>query len=313
MKVNFGFRTIEATAKGLFVNGHYTKIQGFCNHQDHAGVGTAVPNKVRLYRLKLLKDMGCNAIRIHHSMAPEILDYCDSLGIFVLSETRIFGSSALAMDEFENQIIRDRNHPCVMMWCMGNEQNYFQNTDEGRRIALSMMAKQKELDPTRTIAYGGNNGGKKSIGINSVIPVRGFNYYIDESIGYKQLRPEQPIMASEASSSLATRGIYFPVKGDGYAPNYDEQNEPWWKIAAANDWFMGGFSWTGFDYRGENNAPAVVCNFGIMDLCGFPKNAYYYYKVGGLIKMYSISSHIGIGKEKKVKIFQYGALAMLIT
>ena len=278
MKVRFGFRKIEAKPNGFFINDKYIKIKGFCNHQDHAGVGTAVPDKVRLYRLQLLKEMGCNAIRIHHSMAPEILDYCDSLGILVLSETRQFGSNALAMKEFENQLIRDRNHPCVFMWCLGNEQNYTQNTDIGRRIALTMMSRQMALDPTRTITYGGNNGGKQRVGINSVIPVRGFNYYIDESIQYKRNNPQQPILATEASSSLATRGVYFLTKGDGYRPDYDQENEPWWKIAAENNWFMGGFSWTGFDYRGENQYPAVICNFGIMDLCGFPKNAYYYYK-----------------------------------
>jgi beta-galactosidase len=275
--VKFGFRTIEATTRGLLVNGKYCKIKGFCNHQDHAGVGIAVPNAVRLYRLQLLKELGCNAIRIHHAMAPEILDMCDSLGIFVLGETRQFGSNEMAMQEFENLIVRDRNHPSLFMWCIGNEQTAFQDTEIGKRIALTMIEKQKELDPTRTSTFGGNNGGKY-YGTNSVIPVRGFNYFLDESIKYHENHPEQPVIATETSSSQSARGVYFPTKEDGYKADYDYANEEWWKIAASHDWIMGGFSWTGFDYRGENYWPGVVSNFGVMDLCGFPKNTYYYYK-----------------------------------
>lgn len=278
LTVDFGFRTVLVTADGLFVNGKYVKIKGFCNHQDHAGIGTAVPDAIQYYRLKLLKDMGANAIRIHHEQSPVILDMCDKLGILVLDETRYFSTSDDAMEEWEQQIIQDRNHPSIFMWCLGNEQNVFQNTEQGKRIALALMAKQQELDPTRTITYGGNNGGKKRIGINEVIPVRGFNYYIEESFQYKRDNPDQPIIGTETASAEATRGVYFPTKEDNYQADYDNACEDWWKIAADNKWFIGGFSWSGFDYRGENDWPSVVCNYGIMDLCGFPKNTYYYYK-----------------------------------
>jgi len=278
VSVPFGFRTVLAASNGLFLNGKYLKIKGFCNHQDHSGVGIAVPDAVEYYRLKLLKEIGTNAIRIHHAVSPALLDMCDRMGILVLNETRQFSAGNEAMEEWERLIIRDRNHPSVFMWCLGNEQNILQDTENGKRIALTMIAKQKELDPLRTSTFAANNGGKFRKGINLVIPVRGFNYRVEESVQYKKDNPNQPVLITEAASSQSTRGIYFTNEKNKYKTDYDKACEKWWKIAAANNWNMGGFSWTGFDYRGEDSWPNVVCNYGIMDICGFPKNAYYYYK-----------------------------------
>ena len=279
LAIRFGIRTIVATEQGLFLNGHYLKIKGLCNHQDHAGVGTAIPDAIQYYRIKLLKEMGANAYRTSHNAAtPEVLDACDELGILVLAETRQFGTSEASLKEWEDLIVRDRNHPSLFMWCMGNEENVLQRTERGRRIALSMMAKQRELDPSRTVTFGDNSAEENQKGISSVIPVRGFNYQIHSISQYKKNNSGQPIIGTEMASSLSTRGIYFPDVVNRYETDYDKKCEEWFKICAENDWFIGGFSWTGFDYRGENRWPNVISNFGVMDICGFPKNTYYYYK-----------------------------------
>src|SRR5262249_29392375 len=120
--LRFGFRTIEAKPNGLFLNGQYTKIHGMCNHQDHAGVGSALPDYLQYYRVHLLKEMGVNAYRTSHNPpTPELLDACDSLGMLVLDENRLLNSSPEYIGQFERQLKRDRNHTSVFMWSIGNE------------------------------------------------------------------------------------------------------------------------------------------------------------------------------------------------
>ena len=286
----FGVRTITIDKdKGLFVNGKHIKIQGTCNHQDHAGVGSALPDALQYYRIKLLKEMGVNAYRTSHNPpTPELLDACDELGMLVLDENRLLGSSQEIMGQFDRLILRDRNHPSVFMWSIANEEHALQWTDVATRIARTLIAKQKELDPTRTSTYAANMGGHKRIGILEAIPVRGFNYYVNDFDGYRTNNPDRPIMGTEMGSTVCTRGIYFKDTARGYVPDYDTTFPPWattaerwWKLAADREWFMGGFVWTGFDYRGEPTPytwPCINSHFGIMDMCGFPKNLYYYYQ-----------------------------------
>lgn len=286
----FGVRTVTVDVdKGLFINGKPVKIQGTCNHQDHAGVGSAVPDALNYYRIKLLKEMGVNAYRTSHNPpTPELLDACDELGMIVLDENRLLGSSTEYMSQFERLIKRDRNHPSVFMWSIANEEHSLQWTDVAKRIAATLVAKQKELDPSRTCTYAANMGGSKRVGILESIPVRGFNYFLDAWDEYRRENPRQPIMGSEMGSTVCTRGIYTKDKEIGYVPDYDSTYpgwastaEHWWKMAAERPWFMGGFVWTGFDYRGEPTPygwPCINSHFGIMDVCGFPKNLYYYYQ-----------------------------------
>jgi len=285
----FGIRTITIdNEKGLFLNGKFVKIKGTCNHQDHAGVGIALPDTLQYYRIKLLKEMGSNAYRTtHHAPTPEVLDACDELGMLVLDENRLLGSSTEMMSQFERLIIRDRTHPSVFMWSLANEEMVVQKTNVGKRIAMSLLAKQKELDPTRTSTYAANIGNIRP-GINEVIPVRGFNYSLYGIDGYRRDNPLQPMIGSELGSTYATRGIYSVDSTKGYVPDYDtvygswnSTAERWWNLAYKRDWFMGGFVWTGFDYRGEPTPytwPCISSHFGIMDMCGFPKNIYYYYQ-----------------------------------
>lgn len=285
----FGVRTVVINAaNGLFLNGKNIKIKGVNCHQDHAGVGSALPDYLQYYRIKLLKQLGVNAYRTsHNAPTPELLEACDSLGMLVLDETRLLNSSPEYMDQFERLILRDRSHPSVFMWSIGNEEGLVQLTSVGKRLALSSMAKLKELDPTRTCTYAADVANEFA-GINEVIPVRGFNYRVQGLKPYHIDHPNQPIIGTEMGSTVTTRGIYAKDTIIGYVPDQDitapwwaSKAEEWWPVAAENPWMMGGFVWTGLDYRGEPTPykwPNINSHFGIMDVCGFPKNIYYYYQ-----------------------------------
>jgi len=299
-----GIRTIEFTAdRGLFVNGERVKIKGACVHQDHAGVGVALPDRLQYYRIEKLKEMGCNAYRsAHHPPTPELIEACDSLGMLMFPENRLLTSSTEQLDQFRRLIKRDRNHPSVILWSLGNEEHDIQNTEVGTRIAQTFKKIQQELDPSRLCMYGGNNN-LIFDGVNEVVDVRGVNYVwagdfekerkdkIFDVDKYHEAHPNQPILGSEEASTLCTRGQYEMDTLQGYLPDYDKKvnipywwcanAEEWWKFYDEREWLAGGFIWTGFDYRGEPSPfreISVNSHFGVMDVCGFPKNNYYYYQ-----------------------------------
>ena len=288
-QTEFGVRTFNYDAeKGFSLNGKSMKVKGMCVHQDHAGVGTAVPDALVYYRIKLLKEMGANAYRCSHNPpSKSVLEACDKLGMMVLDEIRVIGTGKEYMEQFEKLLLRDRNHASIMLWSLGNEETGVQNTDLGRRMAHTLVQRQRELDPSRLSTYGGNNG-IKYLGINQEMDVRGFNYHIAELDDYHKEHPTQPIIFSEVSSMVSSRGMYVKDSIKGYLPDYDlnkprwgQTAEEWWKFTVDRPWLMGGFVWTGFDYRGEPTPftwPNVNSHFGIMDVCGFPKNTYYYYQ-----------------------------------
>jgi len=285
----FGIRTwYFDSEKGFFLNGENLKIHGVCCHQDHAGVGSALPDHLHYYRIGLLKRMGVNAYRSSHNPpAPELLDACDSLGMLVMDEQRLLNSSPEYMNQFERLIMRDRNHPSVFLWSIGNEEGYIQANGTGKRIALSLITRQKQIDPTRTSTYAADLPDIFT-GINEVIPIRGFNYRHFAVAGYHESHPDQPIIGTEMGSTVTTRGIYEKDTIRCYLPDQDitapwwaSTAEEWWTLCAGQPWWMGGFVWTGFDYRGEPTPfhwPNINSHFGIMDMCGFPKNIYYYYQ-----------------------------------
>lgn len=285
----FGIRTIRFDPEqGFFLNGKHVLIKGVCGHPDHAGLGAAVPDRIHFYRLEKLKEMGSNAVRASHCCpTKEWLDTCDRLGILVIDEHRLFGDSAEILAQLTSMVFRDRNHPSIILWSLGNEE-FIQSSEVGARIAQTMSRIVKRLDRTRPTTFGANNGSESS-GINSVVDVRGWNYLkvgdIDE---YHKRRPDQPIIGTEEASTLSTRGIYANDPERGYVSAYDENPpewgmtaEGWWKFYAARPFLAGAFVWTGFDYRGEPTPykwPCISSHFGIMDTCGFPKDNYYYYQ-----------------------------------
>ncbi len=290
LETPFGIRTIRFDKdNGFFLNEKRVEIKGVCCHQDHAGVGSALPDRLQEWRIERLKEMGVNAYRTSHNPpTPEFLDACDRLGMLVMDENRLMGSSPELAGEFERLVLRDRNHPSVIIWSLGNEEGMIQGTAVGKRIAQTLKRVQQELDPTRLCTYAGNNGNEYK-GINSVVDVRGINYIVlGDPDAYHRAHPEQPVWGSEEASTLSTRGIYVNDKTNGYMSDYDLNAPRWgataeksWPFYAVRPWLAGEFVWTGFDYRGEPTPyswPCINSHFGLMDTCGFPKNNYFYYQ-----------------------------------
>ena len=282
-----GFRTIRIDAdKGFFLNERPLKIKGTCNHQDHAGVGVAVPDSVQYYRIQRLKDMGTNAYRCSHNLPNrEILDACDEIGLIVMDENRRFESNDEVLHNLDVMVRRDRNHPCVVFWSLFNEEP-LQNTEEGAKIYRTMRDHVRHLDDSRIIT-GAINGNMQGAGLE--MDVTGINYGIWNIDEFHKQYPDQPIIGAENNSAVTTRGCYKSDKeADHVLSNYDEERVPWgqliretWKFTMEREWFAGIFIWTGFDYRGEPTPfgwPSVSSQFGIMDTCGFAKDSFYYNK-----------------------------------
>jgi len=179
-KTEFGIRTVAFDPdKGFLLNGKPYELKGTCNHQDHAGVGSALSDALQYFRVKKLKEMGGNAIRTsHNAPTPELLDACDHLGLLVMDENRLLGSDAANLAQFEGQILRDRNHPSVVIWSLANEEFTVQDTPAGKRVANTMQTLLQQLDPTRPITYAAPVGDDYEQNINSVIEVRGWNYHV---------------------------------------------------------------------------------------------------------------------------------------
>jgi len=281
-----GFRTIEFTAdKGFFLNGKNIKLKGTCNHQDHAGVGNAVPDALWEFRIRRLKEMGSNAYRCSHNPpSVEFLDACDSLGMLVMDENRNFNTADEYIRQLQWLIRRDRNRPSVIIWSVFNEEP-FQGDSRGYEMVRLMSAKVKELDQTRPVTAAQSGGQLSELNVSHAADVVGFNYQKDNYDEYHQKYPNKPMFSSEDVSAVMTRGIYVANKNRGYIPSYDENFQPWgstnrvgWKLVDQRPYMAGCFVWTGFDYRGEpqpNEWPSTGSSFGIMDLCGFPKTAFW--------------------------------------
>jgi beta-galactosidase len=288
-ETSFGIRTMAFDpAVGFLLNGKRYEIHGTCDHQDHAGVGTAIPDALQDFRVKTLKEFS-NALRTaHNPPTPELLDACDRLGMLVMDECRTLGSDSENLTKWTEQIRRDRNHPCVFIWSIGNEERAVENTPQGAAVALSMQNCAHRTDPTRPVTYAAPNG-NMSQGINSVIEVRGWNYhYGPDTDAYHAQHPNQPNLGTEQASVVGTRGNYANDWAAGRIqaydivwPGWEATAESWWSSFANRSWLSGGFAWTGFDYRGEPSPcpwPCINSQFGILDTCGFPKDSFYYYQ-----------------------------------
>ena len=290
-ETEFGIRTVGFDQdKGFLLNGQPYVIKGTCNHQDHAGVGSALGDRLQYFRIGRLKEMGGNAYRTaHNPPTPELLEACDRLGMLVMDESRQFGSDAANLDKLDRNIRRDRNHPSVVIWSLANEEFTTQGTPSGKRTAATMQAAIKRLDPTRPITYN-STAGNEIAGINEVVEVRGWSYRIgvDRMDAYHAAHPQQPNVGSEQGSTITTRGIYTTDPVRGYMSAYDDNQTDWSNTAkqwagffAPRQWLSGGFVWTGFDYRGEPTPyqwPCINSHFGILDTCGFPKDQFWLYQ-----------------------------------
>lgn len=284
---NVGIRTVRFDPNlGFFLNGKSVKIKGTNDHQDHAGVGTAIPDALQEFRIKKLKEMGSNAIRTSHNPAtPEFLDMCDRLGMLVLDENRLMGIDQEHFDLLKRFMVRDRNHPSIVLWSLGNEEWAIESNEKGARVMKTMQEFAQKIDSSRafTVAVSGgwDNGSGKTA------QVMGYNYIVQGDIDEHHKKfPWQCGIGTEESNTIGTRGVYTDDIKNGRmaATNRMPENagtESGWKFYAARPFLSGLFFWTGFDYRGEANPlswPAVNSEFGLVDLCGFPKDIFYYLK-----------------------------------
>ena len=285
----FGIRTLRWDANsGFYLNGQRVQLKGTCNHQDHAGIGVALPDGVNEFRLEQLKKMGSNAIRTsHNAPTPELLDMCDRLGLLVMDENREYGINPQQLDGLKRLMLRDRNHPSVIIWSLGNEEWTIEGADKGTRITQTMQTFARQVDPTRrfTAAISGGWGAGTSVSID----VMGFNYYSHGNTDqYHRQFPNKPSVSTEDGSTFSTRGVYVQDRDHQHLTAYDVNKADWnllaeesWPYYAARPYVAGQFQWTGFDYRGEETPfgwPAISSQFGILDTCGFPKDNFYYYQ-----------------------------------
>jgi beta-galactosidase len=303
----FGVRHIRFDPdRGFFLNGKHVRIQGVNMHQDHAGVGVAMPDRLFTWRLERLQEMGCNAIRLSHNpVAPILLDECDRMGFLVVAENRHLGDTyadqtpkdtpAVEHRDLTALVKRDRNHPSIILWSLCNEQ-WIQGSPEAGAMARAMKHRVGQLDPTRPVTAAMNGGFTEKEGFIGVLDVIGINYHPDVYEAVHDLCPANPIFASEIASEIGTRGFYGTDRWDnfrgdrerGYVSAYSINAGPGgqtvenaWPPVVTREFMAGGFVWSGFDYKGEPRPfewPVINCHYGIMDICGFPKDSYYYYK-----------------------------------
>ena len=294
----FGIRTIRFDPNnGFFLNGKRVEIKGTCNHQDFAGVGIAMPDSLQVWRLKRLQEMGSNAYRTSHNPpTPELLDACDRLGILVMDENRHLGDTYASksapgtpysdLTDLSDMVLRDRNHPSIIMWSMCNEEWSLGGSPEGATIFTAMKDAVHQLDVTRPITSALNSG--FGYGITNVEDLQGINY--NEGI-YDQFHKDHPVLpmySSETGSDVGTRGIYTEDPANAHVSQYLNHSpfanlttEAEWNAISTRPYIAGCFLWTGFDYKGEPTPygwPDVNSHFGEMDMCGFPKENYYFYQ-----------------------------------
>jgi beta-galactosidase len=323
-QTTFGIRYFNFDVdKGFSLNGKHIKINGVCNHHDLGALGAAINVRALERQLELLRGMGVNAIRTSHNPpAPELLDLCDKMGFLVMDEAFDMWKRSKTKYDYSNywdewhkqdlqdQILRDRNHPCVIIWSIGNEIGE-QRSPAGTTIARELASIVHSLDTTRPISTANNNPDTGNYIIKSgALDLVGYNYHHNDYAGFHSRYPGKKFIATETVSSLATRGFYQmpsdsirrwpgrgvvngqrvtdPMNADNTVSAYDNVSAPWgstqeetWKVIKKYEFLSGQFIWTGFDYLGEPTPyswPSRSSYFGIIDLAGFPKDTYYMYQ-----------------------------------
>lgn len=275
--------------QGFFLNGKNLKLKGVNMHQDHAGVGAAIPDALQVYRIKELKKMGVNAYRSSHNpMTPDMLNVCDSLGMLVIEETRLSGINEEHLGLLKRMIVRDRNHPSIILWSLGNEEWGIEWNDYGRRISESMREYCHRYDPTRPASFASSSGPTVLVPTD----VAGYNYILQHPVDeHRANYPIRMAVGSEETTGCGTRAQYFDDRPNGRMAALNRMKTGpdslmnsiarGWQFYDQRPWLAGLFYWTGFDYRGEPNPlvyPATGSQFGILDYCGFAKDEAYYLK-----------------------------------
>lgn len=296
----FGIRWFEFTPdRGFFLNGRPLQLRGGNIHHDFGGLGTALPDRANARTVEALKAMGANTIRsAHNPAAPALMDACDRLGMLLWAETRNLYTDKSAEEDLRALIRRDRNHPCIFVWGLANTAG----SSDGRLTACLRQLNDlaHRLDPSRPTAVGlEGNAGANDNGFALVTDVVGYNgggMGIDDRD--HRLYPARRMLHSEYASGRGARGVYEKttpanaemetfgdgrvlVRGGQYASSYDLclEHEREWRHIAARPWLAGGLMWSAIEYRGETAGwPIVTSQFGVLDICRFPKDAYYFYQ-----------------------------------
>ena len=308
----FGIRNIEFDKnKGFLLNGQHIKMNGVCLHHDAGCLGAAVPEQAWIRRLQLLKDMGCNAIRTSHNPpAPEFLDLCDKMGFLVMDEIfdewvekkgQVGFSYHIYFEEWWksdllSMIHRDRNHPSIVIWSAGNEVPD-QVVETGSEVMRKLLETFHNEDPTRPVTQANDRiaagDGPARLPFLELQDIVGYNY-VDRWNERRELyysvdrhdHPDWKMIGTENVSVGGLRGQYSIASDQsdrrpGRSRDYRLgmiQAEQLWKFTALNDYVIGDFMWTGIDYLGEAGWPNKNSSSGVIDLCGFPKDGYYFYQ-----------------------------------
>ncbi|HET9646267.1 MAG TPA: beta-galactosidase GalA [Burkholderiaceae bacterium] len=284
--VHIGFRTIRFDAdRGFFLNGQHVKLQGVAVHQDHAGVGVAVPESIWEYRLRRLKAMGVNTVRFaHNAPAAEVLNMTDRMGLLVMDENRHFNPSPDYLQQLTWLVRRDSNRPSVILWSIFNEEP-LQGTEAGYEMARRMVAAVKKLDATRPVTAAMHDGIFGEVNVTQAVDVVGLNYQGWAYDRFHNEHPKLPITSTEDTSSFMTRGAFESDRQAHVLGSYDDEPSEWgathrkaWRAIAERPFIAGSIVWTGIDYRGEPTPfewPSAGSFFGAMDLCAFPKTAFW--------------------------------------
>ena len=313
VETRFGIRSISYTPEGGFqLNGETRKFKGVCNHHDLGPLGAAIHKDALRHQIKMLQDMGCDAIRTSHNMpAPELVELCDEMGMMMMVEPfdvwnwgKTENDYSVEFNEWwkwdiSNMVKHYRNNACVMLWSSGNEV-WNQVLPDGIEIVTKLQALFHELDPTRPVT----NGMDQAMyvihnGFGAAVELPGFNYRTSRYIeGYENL-PQKMILGSETASTVSSRGVYktpailkdFAMYDDFQSSGYDVEYCPWsglpeqdFQLQDDYNWTLGQFVWTGFDYLGEPSPydtdawPSHSSYFGIIDLASLPKDRYYLYR-----------------------------------
>ena len=313
VETRFGIRSISYTPEGGFqLNGETRKFKGVCNHHDLGPLGAAIHKDALRHQIKMLQDMGCDAIRTSHNMpAPELVELCDEMGMMMMIEPfdvwnwgKTENDYSVEFNEWwkwdiSNMVKHYRNNACVMLWSSGNEV-WNQVLPDGIEIVTNLQALFHELDPTRPVT----NGMDQAMhvihnGFGAAVELPGFNYRTSRYIeGYENL-PQKMILGSETASTVSSRGVYktpailkdFAMYDDFQSSGYDVEYCPWsglpeqdFQLQDDYNWTLGQFVWTGFDYLGEPSPydtdawPSHSSYFGIIDLASLPKDRYYLYR-----------------------------------
>ena len=307
-----GIRTIAADKEhGFALNGVTRKIKGVCLHHDLGPLGAAINKAALIRQIRILKEMGCDAIRTAHNMPSTMqMEVCDSMGMMVMAESfdmwiypkckngyaRFF--KEWADRDIENLVLNHRNHPSIIMWSIGNEIPE-QWSEEGRNISQHLQDICHKYDPSRPVTQGMDKAeAALKSGFAQVMDVPGFNYRVHKYENSIKQLPQGFLLGSETASTVSSRGVYkFPVEvsnhavyPDGQCSSYDTEYCSWsnlpdddWKMQDDYDWVIGEFVWTGFDYLGEPTPydeywPSRSSYFGICDLAGLPKDRFYLYR-----------------------------------